>query len=145
MSQLIYLLDTNIISEPTKKEPNKNVIQKLAENLEYSCISSVVWAETLTGVRLLPEGKRKKGLLDYLVENVQKLYEIIPFDASSASIYADLSQRLRENNTPAPKFDLLIASTAISNNLILVTRNISDFANISKVSNLMLENWFEES
>ena len=144
MSQLIYLLDTNIISEPTKKQPNQNVIQKLAENLEYSCISSVVWAESLTGVKLLPEGKRKSGLFDYLIENVQKMYEILPFDTSCASIYSDLSLRLRENNTPAPKFDLLIASTAISNNLILVTRNTSDFANIAKVSNLMLENWFEE-
>ena len=144
MNQLIYLLDTNIISEPTKKQPNQNVIQKLAENLEYSCISSIVWAEALTGVKLLPEGKRKSGLFDYLIENVQKMYEIIPFDASCASIYSDLSQRLKENNTPAPKLDLLIASAAISNNLILVTRNTSDFANIAKVSNLMLENWFEE-
>lgn len=144
MSQLIYLLDTNIISEPTKKQPNQNVIQKLAENLEYSCISSVVWAESLTGLKLLQEGKRKSGLFDYLIENVQKMYEILPFDASCASIYSDLSLRLRENSTSAPKFDLLIASTAISNNLILVTRNTSDFANIAKVSNLMLENWFEE-
>ena len=144
MSQLIYLLDTNIISEPTKMQPSDNVIQKLAENLEYSCISSIVWAETLTGIKELPDGKRKTGLFDYLVENVQKMYEIIPFDANCASIYSDLAQKLKQNGTPAPQFDLLIAATAIANNLILVTRNTQDFKAIAEVSNLMIENWFEE-
>ena len=38
----------------------------------------------------------------------------------------------------------MIAATAISNNLILVTRNISDFTDIAANSNLMIENWFEE-
>ena len=144
MSQLIYLLDTNIISEPTKAQASDKVIQKLAENLEYSGISSIVWAETLTGVKQLPDGKRKTGLFDYLVENVQKMYEIIPFDASCASIYSDLACKLKETGSPAPQFDLLIAATAIANNLILVTRNTQDFEAIAKVSNLMIENWFEE-
>ncbi len=40
--------------------------------------------------------------------------------------------------------DLMIASTAISNNLILVTRNTDDFKPIRQISNLMIENWFEE-
>ena len=144
MSQLIYLLDTNIISEPTKAQASDKVIQKLAENLEYSCISSIVWAETLTGVKQLPDGKRKTGLFNYVVENVQKMYEIIPFDANCASIYSDLAQKLKESGSPAPQFDLLIAATAIANNLILVTRNTQDFEAIAKVSNLMIENWFEE-
>ena len=144
MSQLIYLLDTNIISEPTKKLPSQQVIQKISDNLEYSCICSVIWAEALAGVKLLPEGKRKNGIFDFLIENVQKMYEIIPFDASCANVYSDITLRLKEINKPAPKFDMLIASTAIANNLILVTRNTADFENISKVSNLMLENWLEE-
>ena len=139
----IYLLDTNIISEPTKVSPSEKVIEKLAENLEYSTISSVTWAEVLAGVKLLPEGKRKNALFEYFVENVQKQYEILPFDSSAASIYSDLFERLKKNGTPAQKFDLLIASIAISNNLILVTRNTGDFENIVKNSTLMIENWFE--
>ena len=70
------------------------------------------------------------------------MYEIVPFDASCASIYSDILQRLKENGTPAPKLDMLIAATAIANNLILVTRNTADFEPIAKVSNLMMENWF---
>ena len=139
----IYLLDTNIISEPTKLSPNENVIQKLADNLEYSCISAITWAEMLSGIKALPDGKRKNGLLDYSIEYVQKQYEILSFDASAANIYSDLYERLKIKGSPAQRFDLMIASIAISNNLILVTRNVSDFKDIAENSNLMIENWFE--
>ena len=137
----IYLLDTNIISEPTKINPNEKVLQKLADNLEYSCISAVTWAEMLSGIKALPDGKRKSGLLDYSIEYVQKQYEILSFDASAANIYSDLYERLKSKGVPAQRFDLLIASIAISNNLILVTRNVSDFTAIVENSNLMIEEW----
>ena len=141
----IYLLDTNIISEPTKFSPNENVIQKLADNLEYSCISTVTWTEMLSGIKSLPEGKRKTGLFDYSIESVQKQYEIISFDASAANIYSDLYERLKAKGAPAQRFDLMIASIAISNNLILVTRNVSDFKDIAENSNLMIENWYDQA
>ena len=140
----IYLLDTNIISEPTKINPNEKVLQKLSDNLEYSCISAVTWAEMLSGIKALPDGKRKNGLLDYSIEYVQKQYEILSFDASAANIYSDLYERLKSKGSLAQRFDLMIASIAISNNLILVTRNVSDFTEIAENSNLMIENWFEE-
>ena len=140
----IYLLDTNIISEPTKLSPNENVIQKLADNLEYSCISAITWAEMLSEIKSLPEGKRKTGLFDYSIESVQKQYQILSCDASAANIYSDLYERLKTKGAPAQRFDLMIASIAISNNLILVTRNVSDFKDIAENSNLMIENWFDE-
>ena len=141
----IYLLDTNIISEPTKINPNEKVLQKLADNLEYSCISAVTWAEMLSGIKALPDGKRKSGLLDYSIEYVQKQYEILSFDASAANIYSDLYEGLKSKGAPAQRFDLMIASIAISNNLILVTRNVSDFTTIAENSNLMIENWFGDA
>lgn len=140
----IYLLDTNIISEPSKPIPNEKVLQKLADNLEYSCISSVTWTEILSGIKTMPDGKRKNSLFDYFIESVQKQFEILPFDASAANIYSDLYEQLKTKGKPAQRFDLMIAATAISNNLILVTRNVSDFTDITANSNLMIENWFEE-
>ena len=140
----IYLLDTNIISEPSKPIPNEKVLQKLADNLEYSCISSVTWTEILSGIKTMPDGKRKNSLFDYFVESVQKQFEILPFDASAANIYSDLYEQLKTKGNPAQRFDLMIAATAISNNLILVTRNVSDFTDITANSNLIIENWFEE-
>lgn len=139
----MYLLDTNIISEPTKAVPNSVVTEKILENIEYSCISAVVWAETLSGIKSLPDGKRKEMLFEYATNQIQKLYEILPFDDFAASIYSDLVSRLKTKEKLPQKLDLMIASTAIANNLILVTRNISDFQPIKEVSNLMLENWFE--
>ena len=91
-----------------------------------------------------PFPKRKTGLFDYSIESVQKQYEILSFDASAANIYSDLYERLKAKGAPAQRFDLMIASIAISNNLILVTRNVSDFKDIAENSNLMIENWFEE-
>lgn len=139
----MYLLDTNIISEPTKAKANPVVTKKIQENIEYSCICSVVWAETLSGIKALPDGKRKEMLFDYATNQIQKLYEILPFDDFAASIYSDLVSRLQAKGKIPQKLDLMIASTAIANNLILVTRNLSDFQPIKEVSNLILENWFE--
>ena len=139
----MYLFDTNIISEPAKAKANPVVTEKILENIEYSCISSVVWTETLSGIKSLPDGKRKDMLFDYAINQIQKLYEILPFDDFAASIYSDLISRLQPKGKLPQKLDLMIASTAIANNLILVTRNTSDFQPIKEVSNLMLENWFE--
>ncbi|MBQ7509261.1 MAG: type II toxin-antitoxin system VapC family toxin, partial [Spirochaetales bacterium] len=69
--------------------------------------------------------------------------EFVPFDEHVAVIYSDLKSRLEKAGCPAPEIDMQIASTAIANNLILVTRNTGDFSNIAEVSSLMLENWFE--
>lgn len=140
----MYLLDTNIISEPSKPEPNPQVLEKILENIEYSSICSVVWAEALSGIKCLQDGKRKEMLFDYITNQVQKLYEIIPFDDFAASIYSDLISRLKEKGKKTQKFDTMIAATAIANNLILVTRNVKDFKEIQEASNLMIENWFEE-
>lgn len=138
----MYLLDTNIISEPSKPIPNLQVVEKITENIDYSCISSVVWAEVLSGIKCLPEGKRKEMLFDYITNQIQKLYEIIPFDDFAASIYSDIISRLKSKGIVPQKMDLMIASIAIANNLILVTRNTKDFEEIKNVSSLMLENWF---
>ncbi|MBO7047455.1 MAG: PIN domain-containing protein [Spirochaetia bacterium] len=140
----IYLLDTNIISEPSKPAKNDKVIGKIEQNIDFSCISSITWGEVLSGIKCLSKGAKREALQEYYVNQVQKIFDIIPFDTSAAAVYSDLVERLRDKGTPAPKFDMMIAATAIANNLILVTRNTADFKAIADVSTLMLENWFEE-
>ena len=139
----IYLLDTNIISEPSKPAKNPSVVNKIERNVEFSSISSITWGEILSGIKCLPKGAKREALQSYYINQVQKIFDIIPFDTSAAAVYSDLVERLKEKGTPAPKFDMMIAATAISYNLILVTRNTADFKAISEVSALMLENWFE--
>jgi predicted nucleic acid-binding protein len=143
MMQKLYLLDTNIISELTKEVQNQNVVKKIFETQKISALSSVTWAEALYGIKRLDEGKRKENLSDFYVNTVQNMYEFFDFDIHAASIYSDIKSRLEEIGKIPAELDLQIASVAIANNLILVTRNVQDFVHIQECSALMLENWFE--
>ena len=144
MMQKLYLLDTNIISELTKEVQNQNVVKKIFETQKISALSSVTWAEALYGIKRLADGKRKDNLSDFYINTVQGMYEFLDFDIHAASIYSDIKSRLEEIGKIPAELDLQIASVAIANNLILVTRNIQDFVYIKDCSALMLENWFEE-
>ena len=138
----IYLLDTNVISEMTRPVPNPDVIQKILENEKLSAISAVGWGECLYGLKRLPEGKRKESIYDFYMNTINPTFKKLPFDESAATIYSDIKSRLEEKGRIASELDMQIAATAISNNTILVTRNVRDFKHICEVSALMLENWF---
>ena len=139
-----YLLDTNVISEIRKPSPHQNVVLKFMKNKNFSDISAITWAESLTALKRMPEGKKKEALSTFYNEIIYEQFEIIPFDQHAATIYSALYPKLESIGKLPPEFDLQIASIAIANNMILVTRNTKDFAQISSVSNLMLENWWEE-
>lgn len=141
--QKLYLLDTNIISELTKEVQNQNVVKKIFETQKISALSSVTWAEALYGIKRLADGKRKDNLSDFYINTVQSMYEFLDFDIHAASVYSDIKSRLEEVGKIPAELDLQIASVAIANNLILVTRNVQDFIAIQENSALMLENWFE--
>ena len=96
------------------------------------------------GSLALPEGKRKKSLEEYLEKTVVPFYDFLSYDILAARIQAELSAKLQSIGKLTPYRDTQIASIAISNNLVLVTRNVKDFENILKVSNLKIENWFEK-
>lgn len=139
-----YLLDTNVISEIRKPSPNQNVVLKFMKNKNFSDISAITWAESLTGLKRMPEGKKKEALSTFYNEIIYEQFEIIPFDQHAATIYSDLYPKFESIGKLPPEFDLQIASIAIANNMILVTRNTKYFTQIASVSNLMLENWWEE-
>ena len=139
----IYLLDTNVISEMAKPQPDKNVQNKFIRNLKLSAIPSVVWGECLYGLKRIPDSKRKDILMDFYLNVILDSLPFLPFDEHAASIYSDIKARLLTIGKPAPELDMQIAAIAIANNMILITRNVRDFENIQEVSALMLENWFD--
>ncbi len=143
MNSFLYMLDTNVISEMTKPTPDKDVIQLLIKNQSLSAIPSIVWGECLYGLKRMPDSRRKDVFMDFYMNTVLGSYKIIPFDDHAASIYSDIKSRLDEIGKPAPELDMQIASVAIANNAILVTRNSKDFEYIEQISALMLENWFK--
>ena len=139
-----YLLDTNIISELMKQQPDKHVIAKIKEYERFCALSSTSWSELLYGINIMPAGKKRDFYFDTLVDKIQAEFDIIQYDNHAAWIQADIRARLRENGTPVEFDDTQIASIAVSNGMILVTRNKKHFEPIQKISPLMLENWFED-
>jgi predicted nucleic acid-binding protein len=138
-----YLLDSNIISEPSKPIPTERVLELLNQNRRDSVISTVSYFEMLHGILILPEGKRKERLIAYLEETVVPFYDFIPFDTNSAKMNAKVVSKLESKGKPMPILDSLIASTTLANDLILVTRNIKDFAPVQEYFPLKIENWFD--
>ena len=89
-----YLLDTNVISEIRKPSPNQNVVLKFMKNKNFSDISAITWAESLTGLKRMPEGKKKEALSTFYNEIIYEQFAIIPFDQHAATIYSDLYPKL---------------------------------------------------
>lgn len=137
----IYLLDTNIISQVTKPEPDETLVNNLELHSGTCAISSITWFELLNGVALLPKGKKKTKLNSFLHEYVKPSFPIIPYDDHAAAVNADITGRLIYKGHPTSILDTQIASIAIANNMILVTDNKKDFKIFTEECSLMLEDW----
>ena len=137
-----FLLDSNLISELSKPQPNANVLTNIQRFEPLCAISAITLQEALFGVELLPDGSRKNRLKEY-VESVKQKFDVIPYDATAAAYYAEVVAKCNKAGQPRPICDSQIAATALANDLILVTRNTKDFEPIAKITPLKLENWFE--
>ena len=138
----LYLLDTNVISEMTKKIPNSSIIKKMDENDGLCAICSTVWQESVYGLNLLPDGKRKEMISD-MIDAIKESYEIIPYDSFASQICGEIRAKCQKKGNQVPRFDSQIAATAIANNMILVTHNTKDFEVIAENSMLQIEDWWK--
>jgi tRNA(fMet)-specific endonuclease VapC len=132
---LKYLLDTNIISEVNRIKPNANVTKKTSEHEREIGTASVVNHELLYGCLSMPESKKRQLLLAYVHLIPQKM-PILNYSLEAAQWHEHERARLTKlGRTPA----FVDGQIAYSNNLILVTNNVSDF---QFFENLRIENWF---
>ncbi len=137
----VYLLDTNIVSEFSRKNPDSKVIETYERRKELCAISAITWQELIFGVTKIPEGKRK----DYIkkcLEEFREAFEIIPYDGFAAEICGQLCARSEQDGKTLPYIDSQIAATAIANGMVLVTHNVTDFKEASERSFLKVEDWF---
>jgi len=141
MARMRYLLDTNILSEPVVARPNTLVLEKIRANGASLAIASVTWQEVLYGMFLLPSGKRREQIEDYLFRRIRPALPILGFEERAAQWQAEQRSRLRQVGKPPSYPDSQIAAIAAVNDLVLVTRNIGDFVDFH---GLRTENWFEE-
>jgi len=136
-----YLLDTNIIAEPTKPQPSQPVLDRLTQFAPTVAISSVSWHELWFGVERLPPSRKRQHLEDYLDNLRATNLPILDYTAEAGAWFAVERSRLVKIGLPPSYPDGQIAAIAKVNELILVTRNVSDYANFD---GLMIENWFAE-
>jgi len=136
---ILFLLDSNIISEPSRPKPNINVLNKLDRHRKEIAVASIVVHEMFYGCLRLPQSKRRDYLWQYIQESVLNL-PILNYDLKSAQYHAQERARLSKIGKTPPFADGQIASIAFANDLILVTNNISDFADFRDIT---IANWFE--
>ena len=121
-----YLLDTNIISEATRQTPNVNVVKKLTDHQLEIATASVVMHELLFGCLRLVQSQKRRLLLEY-INLIPLKMTILNYDLKAAHWYSQERTRLSKIGKTTAFVDGQIASIAYSNNLILVTNNVSDF------------------
>ena len=136
-----YLLDTNIVSEFSKDKPNEQVLEFYRARKDLCAISSVTWQEIIRGVSRMPEG-RKKQYLEKCLSNYEEDFEVISFDKFSAQICGEIQAAAEKEGKAIPYYDSQIAATAVSNGMVLVTHNTSDFEQFKEKTFLRLEDWF---
>ncbi len=137
-----YLLDTNILSELSKNKPDANVVSHITQHGDNCSTASIVIHEINYGINRLEEGNIKKNLQLFLNQLETYKFQIYPYDTKAACYHASERARLIKKGLTPAFADGQIAAIASTNNLILVTRNRSDFINFNS---LQLENWFIEN
>ena len=126
----MILIDTNVISELWKAEPNPDVLAWIdAQTVETLYLSAVTVAELRFGLATMPQGKRRTIYQERLENEVLPMFagRVLPFDLAASQAYSDLMARARAGGKAIGKADGYIAATASACSLMLATRDISPF------------------
>lgn len=121
-----YLIDTNIISEIFKPKPIAQVTDWIAAQ-DLVGISTISIEETYYGLAY----KKAYRQLAWFENFLQSRCEILPVTPEIARHCGNLRAQLRQQGITRSQSDLLIAATALNNQLTIVTRNVKDFQNIN--------------
>ncbi len=121
-----YLVDANVLSEPTKPRPDPAAVQWLRDHEPDLAVSPIVLGELHYGILLLPAGRKRTRLLKWFEQGVQR-FPTLDFDAPAADAWARLLAKLKKDGQAMPIKDSLIAASAKQHGLTVATRNTADF------------------
>jgi predicted nucleic acid-binding protein len=126
----VIVLDTNIISELMRPQPNPAVVAWVAAQPRSSLYTtSVSEAELFYGICAMPEGRRRSGL----AAGAEALFaeefagRVLPFSGAAARRYVDIVITRRQAGKPIEAFDALIAATALVAGAAVATRDVGGF------------------
>ncbi|CAN5131631.1 type II toxin-antitoxin system VapC family toxin [soil metagenome] len=127
----MIVLDTNVVSEVFKRNPEPHVVAWLDRQYVADVfISAITAAELLRGVAEMPVGRRRSELSATIAETLETDFaeRILPFSVSCAVLFAQIHERRIRVGRPIHLADALIAATALNAGAdLLATRNVRDF------------------
>jgi toxin FitB len=126
----MFLLDTNVLSAVMGSRPAQQVAEWMAaQPADLLFTASVCQAEILSGIAMLPQGRRRAELEMAALAMFREDFagRILAFDSEAAVIYAELFATRRSAGRPAATADLMIAAIARTRGASLVTRDTGDF------------------
>lgn len=122
-----WLVDANVLSEATRRDPDKSVLHWLRTEESEIAIDPIILGELKYGILILPIGRRRTRLEVWFDAFVARI-EYLTWDASCGHWWGELVARLGSRGRSIPIKDSLIAATAVAYDLTVVTRNVKDFA-----------------
>lgn len=124
----MYLLDTNVVCEATAKLPESRVLGWIEAHADECYLSCVSLGEFWKGLHRLPNGKRKRGLVQW-AESLERDFagQVLELDINTLKTWGKLCARHEAKGLNLDVMDSLVASTALVHQLIVVTRNTADF------------------
>ena len=129
----MLILDTNMLSAMMSAEPVPRVADWILDQpSEELFTAAVCQAEVLSGIAVLPNGRRRTDL----AEAARAMFaddfhgRILPFDTEAAAAYATVLAARRKAGRPVGTIDLMLAAIASVQGARIVTRNVTDFEGI---------------
>ena len=125
----MYLLDTNVVSEPRRPRPHPTVLDWIADvcQSDQLFVSGVTIGEIQAGIEITREQDAAKAEeLGTWLDKVLASYAVLPMDAPAFREWARLMHRRSDTITE----DAMIAATATVHRMTVATRNVSDFTQL---------------
>ncbi|MGA2571739.1 MAG: type II toxin-antitoxin system VapC family toxin [Terracidiphilus sp.] len=126
----MILLDTNVISEAMRPIPDSAVMAWLnSQNISELWTCTIVVAELISGLELMPDGKRQRQLKERAELMFERFFgaRVLPLDLPTARAYGLVLKARRTKGLPIDEMDALLAATALASGAALATRNASHF------------------
>ncbi len=123
-----WLVDTDLLSQRTRRRPDPKALKWLEENASEIYTSSHVIGEIQVGIEMLAPGARKRALQAWLNRLIEAMEgRILNFNTSVATVWGRQEAEFTEKGCLMPMPDSFIAATARRHNLIIATLNVADY------------------